>query len=96
MVVIGKSSIVAFGKKHNQAKKALAAWLKVAEEAQWRNLMEVRKNYPSADGGVRRLFTVFNIAGNKYRLTATIDYELQTVAVTNVFTHSEYDHWSKS
>ncbi|WP_455172142.1 type II toxin-antitoxin system HigB family toxin [Azospirillum largimobile] len=34
---------------------------------------------------------VFNIAGNKYRLVAGIDYRYRTVYVKWVGTHREYD-----
>jgi mRNA interferase HigB len=39
--------------------------------------------------------TVFNIAGNKYRLIARVEYELQRVYVRKVLTHDEYnkDKW---
>ena len=34
---------------------------------------------------------VFNIAGNKYRLVAGIDYRYRTLYVKWVGTHAEYD-----
>ncbi len=34
---------------------------------------------------------VFNIAGNKYRLVAKIEYELKTVYIRFVGSHAEYD-----
>jgi mRNA interferase HigB len=41
--------------------------------------------------------TVFDIGGNKYRIIARIDYMRQTVFITYVLTHKEYDtgHWKK-
>jgi mRNA interferase HigB len=35
--------------------------------------------------------TVFNIAGNKVRLIASINYRAQVVYIEAVLTHSEYD-----
>jgi mRNA interferase HigB len=45
--------------------------------------------YATADLVGRR--TVFNIAGNKYRLIARINYRAQLVFVLYILTHSEYD-----
>jgi mRNA interferase HigB len=39
--------------------------------------------------------TVFNIAGNKYRLVVSMRYDLQIVFVLHVFTHKEYDEWNE-
>ncbi len=37
---------------------------------------------------------MFNIAGNKYRLVARINYDYQLVNVRAVLTHQEYDNES--
>ena len=34
---------------------------------------------------------VFNIGGNKFRLNSVVDYGLQTVLITHVLTHKDYD-----
>ncbi len=34
---------------------------------------------------------MFNIAGNKYRLIARVNYQSQRVFVLYLFTHAEYD-----
>lgn len=41
--------------------------------------------------------TVFNIAGNRFRLIAGINYETQTIFIKHVLTHAEYDkgEWKK-
>ncbi len=96
MVVINKGLLEWFGRKHGQAKEPLKSWLKKAQQANWKHLMDVRQDYPSADGGVKAAgYTVFNIKGNSYRLVTLIDYLQQTIFVTNVFTHAEYDKWNK-
>lgn len=85
-----------FGWKHNQAKKPLETWLKIAKQANWRHLMDVRRHFPAADGAIKGAgYTIFNIKGNSYRLITTIDYLEQAVFIVNIFTHSEYDRWSK-
>jgi len=40
-------------------------------------------------------FTVFNIAGNKYRLITTVHYGSKSVFIRWMLTHSEYDKWTK-
>lgn len=42
--------------------------------------------------GARR--TVFNIAGNKYRLVVDMRYDIGRVYVRGVLTHAEYDRRS--
>jgi len=64
-----------------------------AEGAEWHNIMEVRQIFPTADGGVKGAYTVFNIKGNDFRLITVIDYELQVIAIIDIFTHAEYSKW---
>jgi mRNA interferase HigB len=70
------------------------AWLKLAREARWRNIHELRQTLPSADG-VRvasgRTVTAFNIGGNKYRLVVAIHYAWTMVYVLRFMSHAEYD-----
>lgn len=63
--------------------------------AQWKNFIELRQIFPSADQ-VENL-TVFNISGNKYRLIALVDYTYQKVFIRHILTHAEYDtdNWKK-
>ena len=45
--------------------------------------------YHNADLVGRR--TIFNIAGNKYRLIARVNYQTQRIFVLRILTHAEYD-----
>ncbi len=83
-----------FASTHNQSRKALNSWLKAVRANAWHSLLDIRKVYSSADGGVKGKYTVFNIAGNKFRLITMIDYEKQTVVIENIFTHAQYDRWN--
>jgi hypothetical protein len=60
-----------------------------------RGIGEVRLLFGSADQVEK--FTIFNIAGNKYRLIVVIHYP-KTVYVRHILTHKEYetDKWKKS
>ncbi len=64
-------------------------WYRVAKRAQWNNLADVRMDFPHAD--LVGKYTVFNVAGNKYRLIALIKYRWQVVYLRYVLKHSEYE-----
>jgi mRNA interferase HigB len=78
-----------FWEIHPNAESALQSWYKIVEKAEWQTFAEVRKDFPSADQ-VKRL-TVFNIAGNKYRLVVRIEFQQQRIYIRQVMTHAEYD-----
>ena len=59
------------------------------ETNSFKHLVELLKTFGSAD--YVKPYTVFNVAGIKYRLVALVDYELQTVSVDHVLKHEEYD-----
>ena len=64
-------------------------WYAVTKRARWTSLADAREDFRHADQVGR--FTVFNIAGNKYRLIATIKYEWQMVYIRQIPTHADYD-----
>ena len=64
-------------------------WYVVAKRARWTSLAGVREDFRHADAV--GLFTVFNVAGNKYRLIAAIMYRWQVIYIRQILTHSEYD-----
>jgi mRNA interferase HigB len=53
------------------------------------NPAHLKQVYRNADLVGRR--TVFNIAGNKYRLIPRVNYHTQRVFVLHLLTHVEYD-----
>ncbi len=89
MHVISLKRIREFVSIHRDAKSPLAAWFKIANKASWQNFAELRRVYSSAD--VVGRYTVFNIAGNKYRLIARVRYQSQTLFIIAIMTHKEYD-----
>jgi mRNA interferase HigB len=72
----------------------LKRWYKVTKSADWKAPGDVVQTFGSADPNVRvasgRTVVVFNIAGNKYRLVATIHYARPKVFVHRVMTNKEY------
>ena len=71
----------------------------MAKSAKWKNLEEVRQTYSRADGVSvgEKVYTVFNISGNSFRLITEIYYDDQVILVRHVLTHAEYDkgNWKK-
>lgn len=89
MRIIKRGALVQFWEKRLDAKPSLESWYNVVRRAQWQTPAEMKRIYPSADLVGRR--TIFNIAGNKYRLIARVNYRTQRVFVLCILTHAEYD-----
>ena len=79
--------------QHPKAARYLAAWVRTIRLAAWRNLAEVRQNYPSADQ-VRvssgKPVLVFNVCGNTYRLIVAMHFDRQMAYARRFLTHAEY------
>jgi len=89
MIFIGKEERDKFAKKQVQSKKPLATWSGIIERSSYNSFKQLHKTFPSADY-VYHQYTIFNIAGNKYRLISVINYLAQIVRVKKVWTHAEY------
>ncbi|MEE8291960.1 MAG: type II toxin-antitoxin system HigB family toxin [Candidatus Tectomicrobia bacterium] len=74
---------------HPDAEGPLRSWYRVVKQAHWQRFPDVRAIYGSADQGGK--FTVFNIAGNTYRLIAVIHFNTGRLYVRQVLTHTAYD-----
>lgn len=98
MRVIRRTMLVEFGRIHADAAEPLDRWYRIARRARWRSLAEVRIVFPHADlvtVASGKPLTVFNVAGNKYRLATAVHYNRQTVYTLRVMTHADYsrDKW---
>jgi mRNA interferase HigB len=93
--ILSKAAITDFSKTHSDAVEPLMHWYVVAKRARWTNLADVREDFRHADAV--GLFTVFNIAGNKYRLIAVIKYRWQLIYIRHILTHFEYskERWKE-
>ena len=81
-------------RRYREAVKWMRAWRTTVQRADWSDLADVRKVYPSADGVKNNhgaIVTVFNVKGGNYRLLAVIHYATATVYEINLLTHGEYD-----
>ena len=68
---------------------SISAWHKIATDATWTSIVDVRQVYPHAD--FVDPYTVFNMKGNTYRLIVKIEYRWQMIFVKHLLTHEEYD-----
>ena len=95
MHVVSKSAWRSAVAAHPTLEAPLAEWYKIASNAEWKSIVDVRKVYRHAD--FVEPFTVFNIKGTAYRLIVKIEYRWQMIFVKHVLSHAEYDKgaWKK-
>jgi len=89
MHVISRKTLRQFWVRYPDSKNALARWYKIMKNNNYTSFANLRATFPTADK-VGNLI-VFNIGGNKYRLTASIHFNRGKVFVRHVLTHQEYD-----
>lgn len=91
MRIIAKSTLRSFWEAgHPGAKTALEDWYRVVSSASWTSPNAVKDTYGNASI-IANNRVVFNIAGNKYRLVAALDYQRGLLFVKFVGTHRQYD-----
>jgi mRNA interferase HigB len=97
MWVVGKLSLESFWKKHPQAESPLQRWVNIVEGAVWCSFADVRRTFGAADlyHEGQASYVVFNIGGNKFRLTAAVQYARKniqgTIVILRIETHPEYN-----
>jgi mRNA interferase HigB len=79
-------------KKHTQA---FEDWYKLSRKARWQNFQDAKSMFgqtdTASDTKSKKTATIFDVGGNKYRILTLIDYTRQTMLITHVLTHKEYD-----
>lgn len=107
MRIIKKNKLEEFFIAHPQGKQPLMKWFALVRKARWKNLVEMRTTFPSADAvkvKSGRTAVVFNIKRNDYRLITAVHFEkpvqsekvLKNCVEGKVFlffflTHAEYN-----
>ena len=90
MRVIARRTLREFWERHRRAEQSLRSWYAEAAKANWTSPQDIKSAYRHAsflaDNRV-----VFNVAGNRYRLIAHVNYGYRIVYVKFVGTHAEYD-----
>lgn len=89
MHIISRKALRQFWEKHPDVENPLQRWYKIVRQTEFSSFAELRQTFPSADK-VDDLI-VFNIGGNKYRLIASIHFNLGKAYVRHVLTYREYD-----
>jgi len=69
---------------------ALERWYYIAEKAEWKNLSDIKVDFPSTDY-VGNQHYVFNIKSNNYRLVVVIKFTIGYIYIRFIGTHKEYD-----
>ena len=89
MVVVSKTKLTDFGRKHADAVEAVNDWWDKTKKADWGSLVDIKRTFNSVDyiGNDRY---VFNIKGKKYRLVAMIFFDIRTLYIRFIDTHDEY------
>lgn len=90
MQVIALKTLRTFWEKHLQAESPLRAWHSAVSKAEWATTADIREMSRSADF-VADNRVIFNIGGNKYRLSVHVSYEYKRVLIKFIGTHREYD-----
>jgi mRNA interferase HigB len=90
-----KTKLAKFAAIHPEAKKKLAGWAGAVEHNSASSFSELKRTFRRADY-VPREFTVFDVGGNDYRIVTVVRYDIQQVHILHVFTHAEYDKWTKA
>ena len=90
MVIISQRPLREFWEKHPSAREALNAWYTFVNECDWGRHADVVRDFGSADYVADGRY-VFNIRGNRYRLIARIHFNIRTVYIRFIGTHSAYD-----
>lgn len=95
MHIISRKKLLEAAKEHGDLSEPLDVWYRVAKKAEWKNLMDVRRTFPTADRVGK--FTIFDIKGNAYRLITEVNYRTGRIFLRDVLTHAEYSKggWKK-
>ena len=104
MHIVTRKHLVAAEEQYPEAAREIRAWYRIAKEARWRNLVEVRQVFKDADDVEG--YVIFNIRQNRYRLVTIIHYSREKegritqghIYIRAFLVHREYDNkanWDK-
>lgn len=94
MQVIHLKAIHDFCDRTAHATNPLERWLEVVRAARWARPADLRQTFRHADllGGTR---VVFNVGGNRFRISTDVHFAGGVVFIRRVMTHEEYSEATK-
>ena len=90
MVIIKKTTLSDYATNHPNINIALNSWYDIARKKNWKSFSDIKKTFNSVDAIGNDRY-VFNIKGNNYRLVTMIHFNIRTIYIRFIGTHSEYD-----
>jgi mRNA interferase HigB len=91
MKIYGESELARFAAKYPSSRKPLQRFLAIARAAEWMHFPDVKQSFRATDYVPASGRMIFNIGGNKYRLTARVDFEQQALQIERIQSHEQYD-----
>ena len=82
-----------FWRKHPEAELPLRNWHTVAEHMRFVDFSDLRQCFGNADYVTP--YTVFDVAGNNFRLITVVRYRDGKIFVRAVMRHRDYDTWCR-
>ncbi|MHB1157697.1 MAG: type II toxin-antitoxin system HigB family toxin [Phycisphaerales bacterium] len=93
MRIVTEKIVRDWANRRADAAASLLGWLAAVKKSRWSTIADVHRTYPHADAvhvASGNIITVFNIAGNRYRLITAIHYNTGIVFTLLFLTHGEY------
>ena len=90
MLIVYLKRLNDFGKSHANARKSLAVWKLVVEQAHWKKKQDVLDDFPRAKM-IENSRARFEIVHNSFRMIVYIRYEEKIVEIRFIGTHTEYE-----
>lgn len=92
MILVGKYILDEFtrSKKGRAVKKLVNVWVNEVEKANWKDPTDVKACYPTASI-LQHNRIIFNIRGNKFRVSVVVSYIGNVVNIEWIGDHDEYN-----
>jgi mRNA interferase HigB len=88
--VLSKRTLREFWLKHEDCENQLLGWYKEMKLSQYKSSDEFLSAFTNCRS-IGKSRYIFNIKGNKYRLVIKANFDLRTIWIRFIGTHSQYD-----